>query len=101
LYSFSGYCQVFSPTFKSAEMRNHLSQGNPDAPLLLYVGRLGHEKKLHRLRGVLDRLPHCRLALVGEGPAEADLREVFGVLPVHFVGALSGKDTTLYANLDN
>jgi hypothetical protein len=42
--------QRFSPTFRSDEMRHRLSDGNVDAPLLIYVGRIGAEKKLHRLR---------------------------------------------------
>ena len=31
-------------------MRHRLSDGNVDAPLLIYVGRIGAEKKLHRLK---------------------------------------------------
>lgn len=34
-------------------MRTRLSQGHPEAPLLIYVGRLGSEKKLQRIKGVL------------------------------------------------
>lgn len=42
----------FNPRFKSAEMRNRLSDGNPDAPLLIYVGRMGAEKRLRDIRYV-------------------------------------------------
>ena len=31
-------------------MRKRLSDGHVDAPLLIYVGRIGAEKKLHRLK---------------------------------------------------
>jgi hypothetical protein len=31
-------------------MRHRLSDGDVDAPLLIYVGRIGAEKKLHRLK---------------------------------------------------
>ena len=31
-------------------MRHRLSDGHIDAPLLIYVGRIGAEKKLHRLK---------------------------------------------------
>jgi glycosyltransferase involved in cell wall biosynthesis len=72
-------------------MRQRLSDGHPDAPLLLYVGRLGVEKKIHRLKRVLERNPACRLVLVGKGPAEEGLRETFRGLPVHFAGQLVGK----------
>jgi sulfoquinovosyltransferase len=40
--------EVFHPRFRSQAMRAAMTGGNPDAPLLLYVGRLGagseHEK---------------------------------------------------------
>jgi sulfoquinovosyltransferase len=69
-----------------------LSDGNPDAPLLLYVGRLGKEKKINRIRRVLEAIPGCRLALVGHGPAEDSLKEYFRGFPVTFIGSLSGLD---------
>jgi predicted secreted protein len=59
--------------------------------LLLYVGRLGAEKKLDKLKVVLDRNPGARLALVGAGPAEQALKEHFRGYPVNFVGQLSGE----------
>ena len=34
-------------------MRSRLSQGHPEAPLLVYVGRLGAEKRLQRIKLVL------------------------------------------------
>lgn len=71
-------------------MRERLSQGNVDAPLLLYVGRLGSEKKIERLQKVLDAVPTARLALVGGGPAEDDLKKLFKDYPVHFTGQLTG-----------
>lgn len=45
--------QKFSPLFKSAAMRERLTDGHPESPLLLYVGRLGAEKKLKTLRYVM------------------------------------------------
>lgn len=42
--------QKFNPLFQSADMRVRLTDGHPEAPLLLYVGRLGAEKKLKTLR---------------------------------------------------
>jgi sulfoquinovosyltransferase len=58
---------------------------------LLYVGRLGIEKKLNRLRKVLDANPTARLAFVGGGPAEESLKEYFKGYPVTFLGSLSGE----------
>lgn len=47
--------QRFNPKFASAEMRSKLSDGNPNDPLMIYVGRLGAEKRLRDLKGVLER----------------------------------------------
>lgn len=56
----------FNPSFKSSAMRYELSDGHPEAPLLLYVGRLGEEKRLEDLKKVLEMVPGSRLALVGK-----------------------------------
>ena len=34
-----------------------LTDGHPDAPLLMYVGRLGVEKRLRDLKQLLERVP--------------------------------------------
>ena len=44
----------FNPSFKSASMREELSDGNPEAPLLICVGRLGKEKLLSQLKHTLE-----------------------------------------------
>jgi len=80
----------FHPHFKSTETRNVLSGGNPKQPLLLYVGRLGVEKCLRDLKGVLDANPAYRLALVGKGPDEEELKDFFKDNHVVFTGQLSG-----------
>lgn len=72
------------------ETRKMLSPDNPDCPILLYVGRLGFEKQLHRLKTVLDAYPEARLVLVGGGPAEKSLRELFKDSNVYFAGKQSG-----------
>lgn len=71
-------------------MRSFLSEGNPDAPLLIYVGRVGTEKKLDKLKIVLDANPGCRLAIVGKGPADQELRQYFKDYPVFFAGQMTG-----------
>ena len=80
----------FSPNFKNQAMRERLSEGNPDAPLLLYVGRLGAEKKITRLRKVLDDNPGTRLAIIGRGPASEEIKEYFKGYPVYFAGEVTG-----------
>jgi len=93
--------EVFNPAFKDMETRRKISDGNPDAPLLLYVGRLGYEKRLDRLKNVLDENPTARLVLVGTGPAEAELKQLFKDYPVHFTGEIVGDELSkTYASVD-
>src|SRR5665213_1272819 len=73
-----------------------------DAPLLLYIGRVAHEKNIDFLirafaqvhRGV----PEAIFVIAGEGPARESLRALVGALglydAVHFVGYLA-RDTEL------
>ncbi|MDB9516618.1 glycosyltransferase [Roseofilum reptotaenium CS-1145] len=83
--------ELFHPSLASREMRDRLSQGHPDSPLLLYVGRLGAEKEIDRIKPVLESIPGARLALVGDGPNRAILEEHFAGTPTHFVGYLRGQ----------
>jgi glycosyltransferase involved in cell wall biosynthesis len=84
--------ETFQPHLASREMRSHLSQGYPDAPLLLYVGRLSAEKEIEQIRPVMEAIPDARLALVGDGPHRQNLEKFFADTPTHFVGYLKGKD---------
>jgi phosphatidylinositol alpha 1,6-mannosyltransferase len=84
--------QKYTPARFGFTWRDRLSNGHPDAPLLLYVGRLAVEKRLELLRPVLDAIPEARLALVGSGPEEASLRELFAGTNTEFVGYLKGDD---------
>ena len=78
-----------------------MTYGLPSSPLLVYVGRLGTEKRLEDLKPILDALPGTRLALVGDGPARADLEEVFKDSPVVFLGMTKGEDLSkAYASAD-
>lgn len=84
--------ELFHPGLASREVRGHLSQGHPDSPILLYVGRLSAEKEIDRIKPVLQAIPNARLALVGDGPYRAELEKHFADTPTHFVGYLTGKD---------
>ncbi len=93
--------ELFQPHLASPEMRMRLSQGHPDAPLLLYVGRLGAEKEIDRIKPVLAAIPGARLALVGDGPNRQELEKHFAGTPTHFVGYLKGTElAAAYASAD-
>ncbi|WP_353120859.1 glycosyltransferase family 4 protein [Planktothrix agardhii] len=93
--------EMFQPSLASVEMRDRLSLGHPDSHLLLYVGRLGTEKEIERIKPVLEKIPNSRLALVGDGPNRQVLEAHFRGTPTHFVGYLRGKDlATAYASAD-
>ncbi|MEQ8970782.1 MAG: glycosyltransferase family 1 protein [Coleofasciculus sp. C1-SOL-03] len=83
--------ETFRPSLVSTEMRSHLSQGHPENPLLLYVGRLSAEKEIDRIKPVLESIPGARLALVGDGPHRSALEKHFAGTPTHFVGYLTGE----------
>ncbi len=91
----------FNPRFRSAEMRNQLSDGHPDDVVLIYVGRLSSEKKIEQLKFVLEAVPHTRLALVGDGPAREDLQAHFRGTNTIFMGYLKGEALSqAYASAD-
>lgn len=93
--------EVFAPTHADAGVRAWLSQGHADRQLLLYVGRLGVEKKIHRLKECLIANPSACLAVVGAGPAEEVLRREFVGLPVFFTGQTQGHLLSqIYASAD-
>jgi glycosyltransferase involved in cell wall biosynthesis len=91
----------FHPAHFSKEWRWRLSDGNPDAPLLLYVGRTSTEKRIDWLRPLMDALPGARLAIVGDGPARDDLERLFAGTATVFTGYLHGGDLACaYASAD-
>lgn len=83
---------TFRPQLASPEMRSRLSQGHPEAPLLLYVGRLSAEKEIDRIKPILQAIPAARLALVGDGPHRQELEQHFADTPTSFVGYLQGEE---------
>lgn len=92
---------LFHPSKRDPAMRARLSDGHPDAPLLLYVGRVSAEKRLDWLYAPVTRIPGVRLAVVGSGPAEAAMRARFSGTPTTFHGYLQGEDLArAYASAD-
>jgi glycosyltransferase involved in cell wall biosynthesis len=91
----------YNPGNKSATMRERLSDGHPEAPLMIYVGRLSFEKRLEWLHAPITRLPGARLAFVGSGPAENFLRKRFEGTRTVFTGYMSGEELAqAYASAD-
>jgi len=93
--------EMYQPQFATKEMRDRLTQGKPDSPLLLYVGRLGAEKEIECIKPVLEAIPNARLALVGDGPHRQTLEQYFAGTPTYFVGYLRGQElASAYASAD-
>src|SRR6266702_3972646 len=91
----------FRPGRGCSEMRARLSDGHPDSPLLLYVGRLSPEKDIERLKPILETLPEARLALVGDGPHHRAIAHHLAGMPVHMAGFLRGDElAAAYASSD-
>ena len=91
----------YDPSKRDAEMRARLSGGHPDAPLLLYVGRVSAEKRLDWLYAPVTQLPGVRLAVIGSGPAEAAMRARFAGTHTTFMGYMSGEELArAYASAD-
>ncbi len=81
----------FNPDYYDDATRFQLSEGDVDAPLLLYVGRLSREKHIHDLRPVMDALPNVRLAIIGDGPYRAELEQLFAGTKTNFMGYVKGE----------
>lgn len=91
----------FDPKFKSEEMRSKMTEGNPDDFLMVYVGRVGAEKRLKDIKPVLEKLPGARLCIVGGGPQTDELKEYFKGTKTVFTGQLSGDElSSAFASAD-
>lgn len=82
----------FDPKFKSAEMREKMSEGHPDDFLIVYVGRLGAEKRLKDVRPILEKMPNARFCVVGKGPQMEELQEYFKGTKTVFMGQMGGDE---------
>ncbi len=93
--------EMFQPSLASKQMRSRLSEGNPDSPLLLYVGRVSAEKQIDEIKPVLEAIPEARLAIVGDGPNREALEAHFAGTNTNFVGYLQGLElASAYASAD-
>ncbi|KAG4205190.1 hypothetical protein ERO13_A04G088800v2 [Gossypium hirsutum] len=93
--------ESFHPRYRSHEMRLRLSNGEPEKPLIIHVGRVGVEKSLDFLKSVMDRLPEARIAFIGDGPYREELEKLFTGMPAVFTGMLQGEELSeAYASGD-
>ena len=94
---------TYHPGARTEAMRRRLTDGHPEAPLILYVGRLSKEKDLDQLLEPIRRLSGygARLAFVGSGPGREELERLFAGTPTVFTGYLAGADlAAAYASAD-
>ncbi|CAL5331587.1 unnamed protein product [Camellia sinensis] len=82
--------ESFHLKYRAQEMRIRLSNGEPERPLIVHVGRLGVEKSLDLLKSVMDQIPEARIAFIGDGPYREDLEKLFSGMPAVFTGMLGG-----------
>jgi len=91
----------FHPQFANSSMRLKMTNGHPHDFCMVYVGRLGAEKRLKDIRNVLDRMPNARLCIVGKGPQEKELHDYFKDTNTVFTGQLSGDElSAAFASAD-
>ncbi|MGC9346908.1 MAG: glycosyltransferase family 4 protein [Anaerolineae bacterium] len=91
----------FHPERRCGQLRRRLTNGHPRRPLLLYVGRLAMEKRIHWIRPLLDVLPEAHLAVVGDGPIREELEDQFAGTRTIFTGFLEGEALArVYATAD-
>ena len=96
--------ESFTPEARTRTMRSLLSDGHPDNPLVIFVGRISAEKSVDRCVPIVEevrkRVPNARLAFVGEGPLYDELRANPPAWAT-FTGYLSGADlSAAYASGD-
>lgn len=93
--------QQFGPQNYDQAMKEHLTNGQPQKTLLLYVGRLAAEKGIEIIRNVLESSSDLCLALVGDGPHKETLQNYFRGTRCVFTGFLHGeKLAKAYATAD-
>lgn len=93
---------IYSPSYRSEEFRGRIT-GN-DEIVLLYVGRISHEKELDVLLDTCimlnNSMVNYRLVIVGDGPLKGEY-EKLSIDNIHFVGYKSGEELSkYYANSD-
>jgi glycosyltransferase involved in cell wall biosynthesis len=84
--------QLFTPARRSEAWRRRFC-GDEQRTIILYVGRLSHEKNLPALVSAYTAVESetTHLVLVGDGPARADLERALAGHNASFTGYLAGE----------
>jgi glycosyltransferase involved in cell wall biosynthesis len=91
----------YAPSKTDPTWRWTISEGHPEAPVLLYVGRLAAEKRVDWLLPVIKALPDVRLVIVGDGPMRSEWEPLFKGTNTFFTGYLQGEELArTYASSD-
>lgn len=95
----------FSPAAATPAMRERLTGGRPEAPLVVYAGRVSFEKRVDTfaaaVRHLQGRGAEARFAVVGDGPALEWLKGELAGTPTVFTGFLEGDElSAAYASGD-
>jgi len=81
--------------FKNSKYASVKKKYNKNGKLLLFVGRIAHEKNLNLLidsfNAVLKKLPKTKLLIVGDGPQMKELKEKIKSLDINDKVILAGK----------
>ena len=93
--------ELFSPAKYSYDMRSRLTDGNPERPLMLYVGRVSFEKRIDWLYAPISQIEGAHLAIIGSGPAEDYLKKRLKGTNTTFMGYMTGEELAkAYASVD-
>ncbi|MEZ4633228.1 MAG: glycosyltransferase [Deinococcales bacterium] len=93
--------ELFHPKKRSMEMRARLSNGHPEKPLMLYVGRVSFEKRIDWLYAPISQIEGAHLAIIGEGPALDYLKDRLKGTSTSFMGYMRGEElAAAYASAD-
>jgi len=86
----------FAPEKRTADMRARLTGGHPDAPLVIFVGRVSAEKSVERCLPIMEelraRVPGTRFAVIGDGPQFREISKAFDRDWITLTGYLSGEE---------
>ena len=90
-----------SPDFRSIKVRAELTGGYPEKKLLIFVGRLAHEKDIHKLKPLMEKRTDLSLAIIGDGPVRSELETLFKGTSTIFTGIKHGEELAqAYASAD-